>query len=497
MTTAQDGRVRERAGWVPLRHFAGRSVLGLLAVVAIGLGFGTLLLLIRFHWGPLQSLDHGVAEGLNHLVSPHPALVKVLEAVSRLGGRPVLFWLVAIPAAVLLIRRRTRLAVYLVVTGVGALLLDPSIKTLVGRVRPVVDVPVTTAPGNSFPSGHALGSMIVYGALLLVFLPAVAPRWRNVFIALIALIVLAVGLTRISLGVHFLSDVLAGWLLGAAWLGVTAYAFRVWRREAGHPAPPLDEGLEPEAASDLEIAPAEGRVLPHPWAGAAEILTGWVLIFGTLYALGYALTRWTPGTWLGRFDDGVPRWLQTFRSAGLDHLSYVWSKAGDTHAILAVSLVFCPLALALWRQWRPVVFLALTMIGELTLFLCSAAAVGRPRPAVEQLDGQMPTSSFPSGHIAATLCLWTAIAILATPRIRQWWRWVFPALAVIMPVGVALSRMYRGEHHPTDALGAVLLTALWVGVLSWTLRPNAQTRTVSEAATDADAATSLPEVSRV
>ena len=59
------------------------------------------------------------------------------------------------------------------VTGVGALLLDPSLKLLVGRLRPIVDVPVASAPGNSFPSGHALGSMVAYGALLLVFLPAV------------------------------------------------------------------------------------------------------------------------------------------------------------------------------------------------------------------------------------------------------------------------------------------------------------------------------------
>jgi membrane-associated phospholipid phosphatase len=479
MLIDHDNRLRERAGWAPLRHFAGRSVLGLFAVVAVGLGFGLLLLLVRLHWGPLLRLDHNVAEGLNHLVAPHPAVVGALTAISALGGRPVLTWLVLIPAVVLLIRRRPRLAIYLAVTGVGALLLDPSLKALVARVRPVVDVPVAHAPGNSFPSGHALGSTIAYGALLLVFLPAVSRRWRPVFAGLIVLIVLAIGLTRIALGVHFLSDVVAGWLLGVAWLGVTAYAFRVWRREAGHPVPPLTDGLEPEAAPDLEVAPDEQRLMPHPWAGAAVIVTGWVFTFGILYVLGYALTRWTPGTWLGRFDDGVPRWLQTFRTPGLDHLSYLWSKAGDTHAILAVSLVFCPVAVALWRRWRPVLFLVLTMVGELSLFLCSAAAVGRPRPPVEQLDGQMPTSSFPSGHIAATMCLWTAIAILATPRVRHWWRWAFVALAVIMPAGVALSRMYRGEHHPTDVLGAAVLTALWIGVLWWTIRPNAELDTAA------------------
>jgi membrane-associated phospholipid phosphatase len=268
--------------------------------------------------------------------------------------------------------------------------------------------------------------------------------------------------------------VLAGWCLGAAWLSVTAYAFRLWRREAGHPVPALEDGLEPEAARDMKPAPNEQHLMPHPWAGAAEILVGWVFTFGLLYVAGYLLTRYTGGTWLGRLDDGADRWLQSFRSPSLDHLSYLCSKAGDTHAILAVSLVFCPLAIALWRQWRPVLFVVLAMVGELTLFLCSAAAVDRPRPPVAQLDGQMPTSSFPSGHIAATMCLWIAIALLVTGRVRHWWRWIFVALAVIMPLGVALSRMYRGEHHPTDVLGAAVLAACWLTVLWWTVRPNAE-----------------------
>jgi undecaprenyl-diphosphatase len=239
---------------------------------------------------------------------------------------------------------------------------------------------------------------------------------------------------------------------------------------------PIKQGLEPEAGPELELAPDERQVIPHPWAGAAAIVTGWVLTFGLLYLLGYCLTHYTRGTWIQSVDDGVPRWLQTFRSPSLDHLSWLWSKAGDTHAILLVSLVFCPIALAAWRRWRPVLFLVLAMLGELTLFLCSAAAVNRPRPPVEQLDGQMPTSSFPSGHIAATLCLWASIAILTMPRVRQWWRWVFLALAIIMPAGVALSRMYRGEHHPTDLLGALLLAGCWLSLLVWTLKPNEGTK---------------------
>jgi undecaprenyl-diphosphatase len=55
-----------------------------------------------------------------------------------------------------------------------------------------------------------------------------------------------------------------------------------------------------------------------------------------------------------------------------------------------------------------------------------------------------------------------------------------------MPAGVALSRMYRGMHHPTDVFGALLLTTAWVGALYWIVRPNAHAETASEAAAEAE-----------
>jgi undecaprenyl-diphosphatase len=468
----QTGQV-ERRRWRPLEHFTERSLGGLVALIAAGTVFGLLLVLVRFRWEPLYRVDHGVAAWLNGLVAAHPPLVTVLQAVTDLGGRSIMLWLVTVAVVGLLIRRRARLAVYLVVTGAGALFLDPSLKLLVGRLRPVVDVPVASAPGNSFPSGHALGSMVAYGALLLVFLPAMPRRWRVPATVLVGALIVTVGVTRIALGVHFISDVLAGWLLGAAWLGVTGHAFRLWRREAGRPVAPLGEGLEPEAARDIAPAPDERRLLPHPYAGLAEIVTGWVLVFGVLFVVGVVVSRYAGGTFVDTLDTRVPQWFAEHRTPALDEISLLWSRAGDTHAILAVSLGFCPLVLAVWRRWRPVLFLALSLFGELSLFLATSAAVDRPRPKVDQLDGYLPTSSFPSGHIAATTCLYVAIAVLVMPRTRQWWRWLTVALAVIMPLGVALSRMYRGMHHPSDFAGALLLSAMWLTLLWFVVRPNA------------------------
>ncbi|SBT37119.1 phosphatase PAP2 family protein [Micromonospora auratinigra] len=457
----------------PLGQFAGRSVAGLFAVAGAGVVFGVLLMLVRFKWAPLYHADHEAAEWFNSLVAGKGPVVTVLKAISDLGGRPVLIWLVTIAVIGLLIRRQSRLAVYLIITGVGGLILDPSLKALVGRLRPVVDVPITHAPGHSFPSGHALGSFVAYGALLLVFLPAMRARWRKPAIAVVAVLVFLIGLTRIALGVHFVSDVLAGWLLGAVWLGITAYAFRLWRRERGRPVPPISEGLEPEAGEEIKPAPAEEHLLEHPRSSVAELVVGWVIVFGALYGFGMFVSYHAKGTFFATLDTEVPQWFAARRTDTLTELSWWWSKFGDTHAILLVSLVFCPIVLAIWRRWRPVLFVVLAMFGELSLFLASARVVERPRPPVENLDGQMPTSSFPSGHIAATICLWSAMAIIVFARTDRWWRWLFVAMAVIMPIGVATSRMYRGMHHPTDFMGAILLSALWISLLYWVVRPNA------------------------
>jgi undecaprenyl-diphosphatase len=113
------------------------------------------------------------------------------------------------------------------------------------------------------------------------------------------------------------------------------------------------------------------------------------------------------------------------------------------------------------------------MFGELGAFLAAAAVVKRPRPDVTHLDQHLPTSAYPSGHMAATTCLYVALAILVIGHARGWWRWLFLIPAVAMPVLIALARMYRGEHHPTDVAGSLLFSALWLTATSILIKPNA------------------------
>jgi undecaprenyl-diphosphatase len=446
-----------------------------LAAVAGGaLLFGALLVLVRLQWLPLESVDHGLASALNNAVAGHRPLVLVLGFITRLGSHAILIWLVAIASVLLIVRRRYRLAVFLVVSGLGAIVLDPALKAAVGRLRPVVAHPVATGGGDSFPSGHSLGSIIVYGALLLVFLPALPQRWRRPVIVAAAVLVVVIGFTRLALGVHFLSDVLGAWALGIAWLGITAYATELWRVEEGRrPTRPLAEGLEPEAARDLKPTQhmTHSAVVRTRWAVAGAMVS-WVLVFGALYGIGTPIAHYHKGNGNILGDTTIPHWFAAHRTPLLDKVSFIGSEAGNTHAILAVGLVAGALALGWTRQWRPVVFLVVTMFGELSLFLASAAMVGRARPDVSHLDGRLPTSSYPSGHIAATLCLYTGIVIIFWPRTRAWWRWLLVAAAVLMPVFVTWARLYRGMHHPTDVLAALLLAAGWLTATAYLIRPN-------------------------
>ena len=140
-----------------------RTLIPLAIVTAAALLFALLLLLVRLQWAPLESVDHRAAAWLNSLVAGHAAVVSLVKAVTWLGSGGVLWTLVGMAVVVLAIRRRWRLVVYVLVTGAGVLTLDPVLKALVGRLRPVVAHPIAHGNGDSFPSGHALGSLVCYG----------------------------------------------------------------------------------------------------------------------------------------------------------------------------------------------------------------------------------------------------------------------------------------------------------------------------------------------
>lgn len=166
---------------------------------------------------PFWSADHGVATWFHERLTP--VLVTVLRAFTEFGSAEwigvVLFGLVLF----FVWKRWWPSLVTLIVVVPGGMLLNEGIKVLVHRSRPFVDGPFVDWSGYSFASGHTIGATLLYGQLLLFVLPVLKTRhWRLLCIFSALSLVLLVGFSRIALGAHFLTDVLAAIFFGALWL---------------------------------------------------------------------------------------------------------------------------------------------------------------------------------------------------------------------------------------------------------------------------------------
>jgi len=152
-----------------------------------------------------------------------PLLLESVRDLTALGG-VLLRNLFALGATVaLLFLRLRREAVLLALTVAGGWLVEFAVKTLVGRPRPEIVPHLTEAGGASFPSGHSFNSAVVYIAIALAFATLSARQSvRLTVIGAAILASLAVAWSRVWLGVHFPSDVAAGWLGGAGWAFLAA-----------------------------------------------------------------------------------------------------------------------------------------------------------------------------------------------------------------------------------------------------------------------------------
>ncbi|MEU4762428.1 phosphatase PAP2 family protein [Actinosynnema sp. NPDC023794] len=451
---------REARQVVVAERFVVRSAASWVAAAAAGVAFAVVMVSVWAEWAPVREVDQAISDGLTRWVGGSGGLVSAMSAITRLGDTATLTGVTALAAAWLLLRRRPWMAAHVVVTALGGGLLGVVVKELVERLRPLVDVEVATAPGWSFPSGHTLGATVTYGVLLLVF--ASVRRARRVLVPLVVAVVVVVGFTRVALGVHFATDVLGGWLLGLVWLALTTEVFRRWRRDEGLPDVPLSRGLAPEAADDLR--PVSGRRVRVPAdvrLVAARLLVAWGLLLGALSALGSWLTAAGPDVPTA-WDRAVVDWIAERRVPGWNAAMDQVETFSGTWPVIGAAVVVCVLALARTRSWRPVLLVALGMLGEVTLFLITTSIVDRARPAAKLPDDLPPTSSFPSGHVAASLVLGTTVAVLVVRGTRKWWRWVVVATALAIPVVVAAQRLYSGVHYPTDLLGSLLLALPWV-----------------------------------
>lgn len=203
-------------------------------LVVAGAAFGAVLEMVRSERG-LYRFDAGAARwGADH-AEPVKGL---LEALTQLGSTLVVAAVAAVVAAVAWARRRDgRVALFLLVVVAGQNLLANSIKVLVGRDRPAV-LQLVHATGLSFPSGHATAAAATFTAVAVVLGRGRGRVARAMLGVAVAVVVVVVAATRVLLGVHWLTDVVAGSFLGLAWTTACVVAFGPRLTRAPTPRPP-------------------------------------------------------------------------------------------------------------------------------------------------------------------------------------------------------------------------------------------------------------------
>ncbi|MDB6114909.1 MAG: phosphoesterase [Lacunisphaera sp.] len=167
-----------------------------------------------------------------------PAVAEIARDITALGGATVVVTATALVSGCLLLRRQWRTVLVLVATTGGGYGVSLALKSAYGRERPTVVPPLDQVSSTSFPSGHAMCSAIFYltmGALL----AHATPRHREkiYFIAAAGALMFLIGCSRVLLGVHYPTDVLAGWSAGTAWALLCWLATARWRsQDASHQA---------------------------------------------------------------------------------------------------------------------------------------------------------------------------------------------------------------------------------------------------------------------
>jgi undecaprenyl-diphosphatase len=228
------------------RRLGLRLGLGAGAAALFAVPFTLLTVLVLGQYESLERADRAVADGFHEQVLHRLWLVRTFDVLATVTS-PTTWRLVALVMAVVLWRRgRRRLVYWLATTMTVGGVLGVVLKLLVARARPSFPDPVTTATGYSFPSGHALNSML-FAAVLVVLAHPVTRGARRALVWVAAVtIVVVTGVDRLALGVHYLSDVVAGWVVALATVCATTGAFAVRRAQEGLPASSPHTGLEPE-----------------------------------------------------------------------------------------------------------------------------------------------------------------------------------------------------------------------------------------------------------
>jgi membrane-associated phospholipid phosphatase len=233
------------------------------------------------------------------------------------------------------------------------------------------------------------------------------------------------------------------------------------RRRRGRAGTPDDDGSLPSFGRFV------GRLGTHV---LLPVIVWLAVLIGVGYLLGHPLKDAVSG------EDGVNRWFLARRTPSWNSATDVMSHVANTGVII---ITMFTAALIIWlasRRLREPVVLIIGVTCQALVFLFTTLVVDRSRPDVPKLDQSPPTSSFPSGHTGAASALYFGLVIVCVTLLRRRWLQVLSMAFAVIPFLVALARLYRGMHHPTDVTFGLLngLICAVIAYLAFRPRPDAR-----------------------
>lgn len=227
----------------------------------------------------------------------------------------------------------------------------------------------------------------------------------------------------------------------------------------------IDNERETTAETD-ESLPGLSAFPIRSWA-LGRFLGAYLVLVVIGLGLGALLVHSPAGDPIEEVDVDIATGIASDRTAELTEWSARGSEFGGTVPVVSAVILFAVAFYFGFRRWRESATVASALSLEALVFVTVSTIIGRDRPPVEQLDASPPTASFPSGHTGAATALYLTLAAVV------WWnvenrvvRAIVAGLAVLLPVFVAASRMYRGMHFLTDVVVGMLLgaAAAWAAI---------------------------------
>lgn len=219
-----------------------------------------------------------------------------------------------------------------------------------------------------------------------------------------------------------------------------------------------------------------------PWARVGVLVGSGLVLALVLTGIGRLITAMPQDNAFLVWEEGVNRWFVSIRTPTLDTATHVGSYLAET--VTCIALLLIAMAVCRWRtgRWFEAWAVCAAIVGELWVFLIVTFLVDRARPDVAHLDAAPPTSSFPSGHTGAAVALYGCIAVLLwTTSSRGPWVRAVIAVCCVVPVVVAVSRVYRGMHHVSDVVFGAIGGGVWLLIVVTVLlavRPPVRRETV-------------------